>query len=152
MRIYSDKTSRSSDTVFYRVTLEDVIDALEKDKANIWLIAALKEYGWECLNDKVYLWGCKVIDDDLYLCHTDSQDMVIDGRTISPEDALDELSLEDLSDYIEDGDDDIILQYISSYELDLEDHIEDVAKLLLEEGNSFADIVEAFEDSSISKE
>lgn len=129
-------------TVFYQVTEDNVKDALHGDKGNMWMAAEFDRYSWDCIDADKSLYGSVVVDDTLYLCVTDGQDISVAGEMVNPEEALEKYDLETLASYIQESTPDIILRYITEYEIKFKD-VEDTAIYLLEDGNSFADIVEA---------
>ena len=126
-------------TTFYQTTLDAVISALENDKANVWLRAAIAESGFDALNFETGLWGSQVINDDLFICDTDGQKLNIDGTLINPETALEEYHLEALSPFIQQATDDIILRYITEYEIKTPD-FDNLAIELLNGGWSFSEL------------
>ena len=132
-------------TVFYETTIENAIDALERSNGNIWVIELLKSNGWDAIDFKHNLFGSKVIDDKLYICETNGQDIQVNGQPVDPERALEECSIEDLSEYIQPASDDKITSSITGYEITVS-NVEDVAIQLLEDGNSFSDVVRDAEE------
>ena len=99
-------------TVFYRITLPDVLNALQD--SNIWLYCSFVYDGFNCL-DIEHLYGSQIIDSTLYLCITDREDISVKGASTDPEDALDKYSIDDLASYIENGTPEIIRNYIDEY-------------------------------------
>lgn len=137
-----------SGTTFYKCTLDQVIEALKKADSNIWLQYVINEYGWDALDFKHNLFGSEIIDDVLYICKTDGYEIQINGEDVEPEFALEDYSVEELSAYIDDADDDIITNSITTYELKPID-LDEVSLRLLESGNSFKDVVKAAYDADI---
>ena len=108
----------------------------------------INEYGWDALDFKHNLFGSEIIDDVLYICKTDGYEIQINGEDVEPEFALEDYSVEELSAYIDDADDDIITNSITTYELKPID-LDEVSLRLLELGNSFIDVVKAAQDADI---
>lgn len=139
MRKYSEGTT------FYEATLDDILSVLESDDANPWLIYALKSDGMDAIKiDDMF--GSAIIDDVLYICVTDGRDIVVDGRRIDPEYALDnsmtqETVSELYSDYIVRASKDIIRERITEYEIEMR-NTSDLAAWMLDDGIAFEDIVE----------
>ena len=121
MRIKKLVSTTSIRTTFYSVNLQDAIDAMTKTHENVWLIESLKMLGWDAINFKVALFGSDVIEDVLYICETDGADIIINNKPTDPELALTNYSIEDLQEYIQPATDDIILRYITTYEIKLPD-------------------------------
>ena len=130
-------------TTFYKVTESQLKDALNNSKdVNLWVKAVVDRDGFRALNFKSSLFGSKVIGNTLYLCKTDGSDIEVNGKSVDPETALDQVSLSALSDYIDDADDDIICKSITEYELDFKD-IEKLAIELLRENYAFNELYDA---------
>lgn len=138
-------SQKNSGTTFYKVSLPDLIDMLRKLDANIIMIGALEMDGWSCIDFEKNLFGSAVIDDDLYLCKTNGKDIIVNGEEVDPEYALEEYTLEELSDYIADATPEDIRLEITPYEVTNFD-IEDVALDQLQAGVSFRTLVHAAED------
>lgn len=137
--------AESVGTVFYRVTEDAVKEAFHSDKGNIWMAAEFEINSWNCIDADKSLFGSVVIDDVLYLCVTDGQDISVAGDVVDPESALEDYDLEALTSYIQDADESIILKYITEYEIKFED-IDNTAIYLLNEDISFVEIVKAAEE------
>lgn len=142
------QAATSIGTTYYEVDIDDALDAIEKSDGNIWILSVLRSDGWDALDLDNNLFGSRVIDDKLYICQTDGQDIQVDEELVDPEKALDKYSIEELSAYIQPADDDTITKNITGYEISFSD-VEKVAKELLEEGYSFNDIVRDAEDLSL---
>lgn len=127
-------------TSFYRVELEDAIKALQKNKANIWLIHRLEADGWAAINLEHNLFGSLVVDDILYICSTDGEDIDVKGESIDPEQALAAFGPDPLSEYIQDGTPEVISRFISEFDL-ADFDIDETAEDMLKEGKSFIDMM-----------
>lgn len=136
----SDLTSIG--TEFHKISLDDTLKILQRDKANIWLMQRLESVGWEALDIKHNLFGSYVIDDILYICVTDGKEIQVEDALIDPEIALESYRPEELEDYIVDADDKIVKRYITEYAL-AEFDIDESAEQLLHEGKSFIDLMES---------
>lgn len=139
------KSAYTIGTVYYETTLNQVIDALENNDANMWLILALKESGWDSIDFKNNMFGSKVINDKLYICQTNGQDINVSGKDVDPETALDDYELSELSAYIEPASDDIIIKNITGYEIKIT-NVNETAIELLQHGNSLLDVVKDAEE------
>lgn len=139
--------AENNGTMFYRCTLDQVINAHRDANSNVWLIYALEEYGWNAIDFDHNLFGSALIDDDLYICKTDGYEININGENVDPETALEYYDIEELSGYIENADDDIILHSITTYELSNKLDINELAIQMLNDQYSFLDLVEAAKDA-----
>jgi hypothetical protein len=144
--------STKSGTTFYKITLDQVLDYLKNNDANIWMIKSFEERGFDCLDMKHGFWGSKLDDDSdggidnvLYLCVTVGYDIEVDGKLIDPESAFDNYDVEQLSEYIEDADDSILKRYITEDDIETP-WLDDWAPDLIQDGNSFAELATAAKD------
>lgn len=122
--IKSDATSTSIakkidelGTIFYKFTLDEVLDYFSGSKQNCWIWKSFEELGWECIDLAKNLIGSRVIDDVFYLCITDGQEIEVNGQEVMPESALEEYDISDLENYILPGDKGIIKRYITEDEI-----------------------------------
>lgn len=130
--------ARTRGTTFYKTTINQIISVLESHNMNIFDIEALKTYKFDALDiDAMY--GSQIIDDNLYICDTDGELITVKDEKIDPEDAFIYYAPDELSKYIDNASDDIILKYITDYEINLID-IDRLAKNLLNDGHSFLDL------------
>lgn len=127
-------------TTFYTISLEDVRVAMQSGEANIWIDKAFAELGWDAIDFEHSLFGSQIIDNVLYLCITDGQDIEVQGRGVDPESALEAYQVEHLSAYIQQGTPEVITKYITQYEIKTPNFNKWAADLLAE-GHSFTDIV-----------
>lgn len=141
MKIIRSNMNTSRGTTYYRCSLSEIIDSLSDTDANPWIISELSNYGWDAIDFKHNLFGSRIIDGILYICETNGQDISVNGNNIDPETALNEYSLEDLSNYITKADDKIISSKITGYEIQFKD-IDTTAIHLIESGISFQDVVQ----------
>lgn len=137
-------------TTYYKTNLGDILNAFMSDEHNVWIYAILDKYGYDALDIENNLFGSAIIGDDLYICKTDGEYILVDGEYIDPENAIDYAGVDAISDYIEDATDDIIFRYISEYELatDILD-IEELAMDLIESGESFERIANDYFDLDV---
>lgn len=139
----------SAGTTYYRATLQDVEDAIQNDTAaNIWILKSFQELGWDAIDFKHRLFGSQIIDNDLYICETDGRDINVNGDMIDPESALLDYDIRQLSAYVEDATDDIILRYITTYEIKTPD-FDKWAPDLLDDGNTFLQLADAAREFDI---
>lgn len=136
----SIKAATTAGTTFYEVTLEDIQSAFNEDDANVWIGKMFELDGWDAIDFETALYGSQIIDDVLYICVTDGQDIKIKGEYVDPEAALEYYQLNHLSEYIKEGTSDIIKKYITEYEVVTPD-FNKLAELLLKDGHLFTDIV-----------
>ena len=129
-------------TTYHKITLDECIRVLQKDRVNVWLLQRLESAGWDALDIKNSLFGSEIINDVLYICCTDGKDITVGDDTVDPEVALAEFSTTDLSDYIVDADPSIVKRYVTEFAL-AEFDIDEAAEQLLREGKSFIDLMEA---------
>lgn len=128
-------------TTYYRVTLDDIESVMQDSTdANIWILKSFQELGWDAIDFEHNLFGSQVIDNVLYICNTDGRDIDVRGEKVDPETALDDYKLSDLSTYIEDADEEIILKYITPYEIKTP-KFNNWASELLKDGYTFTDLV-----------
>ena len=140
-------------THFYKMTLNTVIDSLNDNDGNLWLIYALQKYGWNALDTDHNFYGSKLIDDIFYLCVTDGHEIEINDEIYDPEYLLEEFDIEAMSQYIQDANDEIIHRYVTPYEMNFKViDIDQIAIDLLNDDYSFIDIVEGAHDADILNE
>ena len=150
MKISRNEKSRGipTGTVYYKCTLDQIIDALSKEDENLWLQYALKEYGWKALNLDTYMFGSKIINNLLYLCKTDGYYINIDGEEVDPEEALDEYPLDKLAAYIQDFDEGVVRSTISMYDMAVVD-LNVIAISMLEDGRDYTEITKRAIESGL---
>ena len=144
-KLQSIEAATSYGTKFYRTTIDETIDALKQSNSNIWVIYMLESEGWNAIDFDNNLFGSKVIDDELFICETDGQDIQVNGHFIDPEKALEEYDVSELSAYIQPADKDKIAKSITGYEVKISD-VDKVAIELLDNGYSFTDVVKDAEE------
>ena len=130
----------SAGTTFYEVTDEMLQDFYRDDK-NIVLTYLVRNEGLDAFDTVETAVGSAMIDGILYVCVTDGAEIDVNGELVDPEYALDEYSLEELSDYIVPADDEVLKRFVSQYELRPVD-LDDIAIELLNAGHSFSTIVQ----------
>lgn len=108
-------------TTYYRATLDNVIQTLTRNDANLFLLYLIEEYGFDALDFKKHMFGSAVVEENnedvLYICVTDGYEIEVDGEMIDPEEALENYAPIYLENHIQDADDDIIMRNITPYEL-----------------------------------
>lgn len=137
--------AESIGTTFYSADLKTVQEVLKSNHLNLFAQYSIDEYGWDAIDFKHNLFGSEVIDDILYICVTDGQDINIEGKSVDPESALTEYDVSSCEDYIQEATDDIILKHITVYEVIVDD-IDTAALELLKQGESFEDLMEAAQE------
>lgn len=143
--VVAESAVHPSGTTFYRVTLEQLTDAFVSDNhSNLWMIYAIREFGFNAIKIKD-IWGSGIVDDILYLCKTNGQLLIINDVEINPEYALEEISIEDLAEYIKDSTPEVIRKMITDDEFNFQD-IDDLALKMLEDDHSFLEIAKAAQE------
>jgi len=136
-------------TTFYKATLSRVMKALEQDGANIWMIWAFQELGFDAIDFSHGLFGSQVRDvggeDVLYICVTDGYDIEVNGNMEDPEEALDYFGDSELADYIEEATNKIITDHITEYEI-FTPQFDKWAPEMLRSGYSFTELADAKQD------
>ena len=128
-------------TTYYTTDINQILDFLKDEDANIWLIGSFELEGLDALNLENNLFGSKIIGDILYICVTDGSDININGNMVDPESALDDYDVEELSAYIRPADDEILRRWITPSEI-YEPDMNEMAPRLMDEGYSFVDLME----------
>ena len=138
--------SISESTVFYPIELDYLIDLLNKRNKNPMLIWMLETMGFDALNLE-QLYGSAVVDDVLYLCRTTGDEILIDGKMVDPETAIEEYDIDGIAPYIADPDDNYIARAISPDEA-VQPDLEDAAIALLQQPYKMTlkEIVDAAKD------
>lgn len=133
----------SGGTAFYQVTADDALEALSQSGGNKFSMQAFKDNGWDAVNiDDMY--GSRIINDVLYICQTDGEEIVVGSALVDPEEALDEFDLDELAEYIHRTTPRVILQFLSPYDIIIDD-VDNLALELLESGESFKTLVDNYE-------
>lgn len=140
----TEETVRNPKTTFYKATLDEVDDALKKE--NLWIQKSFKESGFECIDTEKGLFGTRVIDDVLYICDTNGEDIMVNGDEVDPEKALDNYDLADLSAYIKDATPAVIRKNIDEYTIrkPRTSEFNDWAKSMLRDGEDFESIAKDY--------
>lgn len=133
---------QSSGTEFHKVTLNDAIKLLQKERANLWLLYRLESIGWDALDIKNTMFGSLAADDILYICVTDSKSIQVGDEQVDPESALHTYRTDELENYIVDADPKVVKRYVTEYALQ-EFDLDEAAEQLLREGHSFVDMMES---------
>lgn len=137
-------------THFYTVTLPDLIDSLNENEGNIWLIYALQEYGWNALDTDHNFYGSAIVDDIFYLCVTDGHEIEINNKLEDPETVIEEFGINAIANYLSEISDDIIHRYITPYEMNFNQiDINNLAIRMLEDDYTFLDLVKYAKDADI---
>ena len=145
-KIYgADNEARKTGTTFYVITKDAMKKAFDADDVNVWLKAALDGDGFDAIDFDHNLFGSKVIDDTLYLCITDGRDIIIDGKSVDPEKALDKYTPEQLPDFTSKATDKLIRRYITEYEI-CTLNFDEIAVDLLRAGTSFERLADDYEE------
>lgn len=140
-------------THFYKMSLDQVIDSLNDNDGNLWLIYSLQKYGWNALDMDHNFYGSALMDDTFYLCVTDGHEVEINDETHDPEYLIEDLGIDSLSSYVKAATDEIIHKYITPYEMNFKTiDVDQIAIDLLNDDYSFIDIVKYAKDADISDE
>lgn len=134
------KANMDSETTFYKITLNDLKQAFSNE--NAWLLASINNLGFRAI-DIDSLIGSRVIDNVLYLCVTNGVDIDVNGKQADPEDALFQYNLDDLSEYVEDATEDIILANIDEYNMKPPNY-DSLASDLISDGYTFTELVDYY--------
>ena len=136
--VYTASTYTNNDryTTFYKTDIEHVQHVLSENDVNVWLQKSIEVEKFDAIDFKNNLFGSNVIDGELYLCVSNETEITVNDEKVDPEDALDTFSLSELSKYIKPATDDIILSYITTYEIYQPD-FDKYSEELLSEGVSF---------------
>ncbi len=127
MKIYRNSVdaavspAKNSGTTFYSASADDIIEAYGDVTLNVWVRKAFIERGLDAIDYDSNLFGSKVIDDVLYICVTDGQDIEVDGELVNPEEALEIYTPDELSKYIRPATKEVIRRYITEYEIIIPD-------------------------------
>lgn len=139
------KPAKTKGTTFYKATVDDIIKAYSDKNTNVWIKALFKDIGFDAINFEKGLYGSKVIDDALYICETDGHMVDVDNYKYDPEEMLEDISLADIEDMIQDATPDIIRRHITEYEVYMPD-FDKLAIDLLKDGESFSELVRYYQE------
>lgn len=143
--ILAQDTSSKFGTTIYRFSRDDVSDSL--NSRNIVMGAAFDTEGWNSINFK-NLPGSEVINNILYLLVTDGHEIEIEEEFEDPEDLLRMYRPDQLEDFIEDGTEEILKNYVTFYEMDID--LDEAAYYLIHKDNySFTDVLKAADDINL---
>lgn len=146
----AESSGHSTGTTYYSATLDKIIKAYEGYNKNIWVWNAFKRYGFYAIDFDHNLYGSAVVDDTLYICVTNGQDIEVNGEYIDPEDAFDKYTPEDLADYIKPATDKIIERYITEIEIEEPDFTKEAYYILEHDIDvDFKDLVDGYEPFKI---
>lgn len=142
-------------TTYYRATLDNVIQTLTRNDANIFLLYLIEADGFDALDFKKHMFGSAVFEENhedvIYICVTDGYEIEVDGEMIDPEEALENYSPSYLDNRIQDANDDIIMRNITPYEL-LDFDESSIARGILRTYDvSFKKVVSDFEEIENTK-
>lgn len=150
----SDSTANSStnitaatqsNTTFYKTNVEQILDVLKDNDANVWLIAAFQNEGLNALDIEHHLFGSYEDGENLYICVTDGYEINVNNEEVDPELAMENYSIEELSAYIKDATPEVILERITEFEIK-PPYFDGWAADLLEDGHTFIELMEAAEE------
>ena len=134
-------------TTYYKITLDEAKSAYEDENSIVF--GALNLYGWEAINVYRYLIGSEIVDNVLYLCVTDGNEIEADGELLDPEEAMAAVGPDYLQSYISSATPEIIIKQLTPYDLSDDVDIDEVVLNLLEDGYSFYDIVKDAADAQL---
>lgn len=138
--------SNSAGTVFYRIP-EETLKQYYKDDRNIVMRYLTATEGFNAFNTDILIMdggGFDDADGSFILCLSDGEPITIDGEEVEPYEALEEYGVEGIQDYIQDGGDEQIRRYFSTYDLAPID-VDDVADGLFHDGWTFTQILDDLE-------
>lgn len=143
----SVQAAKNAGTTYYRIPLDKAVQALKNKKCNLFLAYELQRSGWSAIKIDEFF-GSKCIDDTLYFCVTDGQDINVGSQMLDPESALRKIHLEHLKPYIKDADDDFISKHITEYELKMPKgkDLVNCVKMMLNEIDNFDRIYKSYSD------
>ena len=133
-------------TVWYEADLDMVRNALREE--NLILYGAIQTHGFDAIKDIDMNIPGSYIDDvegRIYICVTDGSQVVVDGEEVDPDEAMEEYGPEALAGYIFPATNQMIVNKLTSYEINNYD-LDLVAQDLMDESYSFIDMYEAYKD------
>lgn len=137
-------------TIYYHYTLDQIVSYFKynvrQNMENLILYGAFKVYGLNAIDIDNNLFGSYIDGDDLYICVSNYKDIYIQeiDQYINPEDGAYTYGIHALQDYIVDGTDEIINQYLTKYEVS-NYNIDIVARyLMLKEGYKFSEVLDSY--------
>lgn len=133
-------------TVWYEADLDMVRNALRAE--NLILYGALETNGFDAIKDiDLNIPGSYIDDgtDRIYICVTDGSQVIVDGEEVDPDDAMEEYGPEELEGYILPATKQIIINKLTSYEINHYD-LDSVVRDLMNNSHSFLEIYEAYQD------
>lgn len=137
-------------TTYYRATLDNVIQTLTRNDANLFLLYLIEEYGFDALDFKKHMFGSAVFEENnedvIYICVTDGYEIEVDGEMVDPEEALENYAPIYLENHIQDANDDVIMRNITPYELADFDESSVARGILRTYDVSFKKVVSDFEE------
>ena len=140
-------------TIFWKFDLDETIRELEQLEGNIILIQRLRDVGWNALDDPERAYACGTItdDDELIICESDFEPIVIDGETVEPEEALELYSVDELEEagLVQEASAVQVDKYITPYEMSVNFNLGDVAIELLSGDYSFQEVIDAAYDADL---
>lgn len=139
------KSAQDFPTIFYRVTIDQAKEAIEDSDLNIFLKAAFDYYEWQCLDIEHGLHGSEVNNNILYLCDTNGDDILVDGREVDPISALDYYDIDELANYVKDATPNIIVDFLNEDTI-TEFDVDVIGTKLIEDGTPFTVAVEAYNE------
>lgn len=138
-------------TVFYEITEEVFREAMlnaDDNEINIWHKHMVKTQGLESL-DYYHMYGSQILEDEnedraLYFCVTDGKDIRVNGKMVDPEQALEDYTVQDLSDagYVEGAGEFHIQKLIKDSDFNLPNFDKEISDAL--ESYKFTDLAEAY--------
>lgn len=136
-------------TTWYRVTPLQFSEFIENRESNLFIMYAANTEYFDALNLS-QMFGSAVYDEDLYICESDGQPIVVGSDPdVDPETAFEIYTAEDLEAYIQDATEKILLKYITYREFDI-DVLSDIqtnaAIEALQGGISLEDVIKAYNE------
>lgn len=137
-------------TTWYRVLNDQFRKFIDDKEDNVFVRYTANTNGLDCLN-LTQMFGSAIYDDELFICVTDGQPIVVGADTnVDPETAFEKYTPEDLDAYIEDAKDSELTKYITYREFKpdlLENDRDNAAIEALQSGDySFEDIIKDYNE------
>lgn len=140
-------------TIFWRFDLDETTRELEQLDGNLILIQRLYDVGWNALDDVERAYAAAIItdDDELIICESNFEPILIDGELVEPEEALQQYDVRDLEEagYVRDATASAVQKFITPYEMSTRFDLGEVVKELIDEDYSFQEIVDDAKDADL---
>lgn len=135
-------------TTYYRISSDQILKAYSAKTEDPFIYYAIAEDGLAAINLDTLV-GSQIVDDELYICQSDGQNIIVDNTEVDPFVALEEYGVEACENYIEDVDSKFILDTITIYEIDRKSiiaHLNDAAADALDREYDFTTLVRYYNE------